>query len=313
VSQPIYLVSQEDGSCFCDWSLTGTEYQRSLTGAEHQNSECGTGQAKATEVPGYSAFIRDSDESLLNVARSSYTPIQNIEMFEFVEALTDDPDVKFDTAGSLRNGKTVFATVRVGEDFKVGGVDGCMPYLVISNGHDGTQAFRASATPVRVVCMNTLRFSQMAAQATWSVRHTSGATSKIAEARKALGFQFKYLEKFQAEAEQLIETEVNDQTFYAIVKDLFPNRDPEEKDALMERRRDTVWNLWENSPTIGDFKHTGWGAVNAVNEWEGWSLRAQTTSLTQQAQREKRALRAVSDPFPMTNRTLAAVKELQDA
>ncbi len=58
----------------------------------------------ASPIEGYAAFLRDSDDSLLQVARESYTPIQNFEMFEFVEALTDDPDVTFDTAGSLRNG-----------------------------------------------------------------------------------------------------------------------------------------------------------------------------------------------------------------
>src|SRR5215469_6294981 len=52
-------------------------------------------------------------------------------------------------------------------------------YVLISSTHDGSGAVTAAVTPVRVVCMNTLRAALSRAQASYRVRHTSGAQGRL--------------------------------------------------------------------------------------------------------------------------------------
>ena len=97
-------------------------------------------------------------ESVLGIVGAQYQPIQNLEMFDFAEALLDDGRAKYESAGSLRMGRTVFALIKLEKEVVIDG-DEHVPYLLLANSHDGSSAFRALTTPVRVVCMNTLRLA----------------------------------------------------------------------------------------------------------------------------------------------------------
>ena len=71
------------------------------------------------------------------------------------------------------------------EDIKIGGEDPIDLYLAFVTSHDGSLRFGVHATPVRVVCRNTLNSGMKAAVQSWSVRHTPGATTAISEARRS--------------------------------------------------------------------------------------------------------------------------------
>ena len=102
------------------------------------------------EISNYRAFARSTDGRVLHVASPLFTPIDNYQMFEFAETLLDVGQLRYTTAGSLREGGVVFATVELPKEITVAG-DTHKTFLVISNAHNGTMAFKAIATPVRVV------------------------------------------------------------------------------------------------------------------------------------------------------------------
>ena len=51
--------------------------------------------------------VRDSDDSVLGVVGDRYKVVQNIDAFKFTDDLIGG-DVRYETAGSLRDGKQVF-------------------------------------------------------------------------------------------------------------------------------------------------------------------------------------------------------------
>jgi phage/plasmid-like protein (TIGR03299 family) len=254
-------------------------------------------------------MVRDKDHKVLHVPRLTYTAIQQSEVFAFGDALLDTGDVKYETAGSLREGRVIFVVAKLDREIRIDGEDEHVPYLVLCNTHDGSGAFRVMTSPIRVVCMNTLRLAIRNTYSSFSIRHTSGATKRVAEAKRAIGLTYAYYDGFEEEVNQLIATTVTDQKFTAIVSGLFPIKESmkDTEKALATRRRDTVKDVYRDG-TIGPYHGTAWGVVNAVNEWEQWSTRYRRPGVkTLGRMHERNALRSLRDDYPYTKATVKAL------
>ena len=219
------------------------------------------------------AVVRSSDGLVIGVVGKDYTVIQPAEQFAFVEALLDNPDVEYTTAGMLLSDTMAvsWVTVRVGQGFTAGGEkrEQHESYLTIANGYDNRRAFKGMVTPVKTVCANTLLAGWVRASARFAIRHTLNATSRVAEARRLLGVTFDYNEVFQAEVERLIAQEVTDQQFRSIVQAIvpMPEKPTNRVEVAVERKQAALLGVWKG-PTVST--GTAWGAICAVNEYELW-------------------------------------------
>ena len=136
------------------------------------------------DVPDQFATVRTNPVTgrpdVLGVVGRGYTPIQNEEHADLLDALVDESGAHFETAGSLKGGRQVFLTMKLPDTMLIGGIDPVDLYIVACNSHDGTSAFRLLISPVRVVCGNTQALAIRRAQSSFSIRHTSGARGYIA-------------------------------------------------------------------------------------------------------------------------------------
>ena len=117
------------------------------------------------EIPNLFANIRSDTNDLLGTVKDKYTIVQNKEAFAFTDNIIKNSkgiDAKYETAGSLFNGKRVFMLVRLPDVDLVG--DKVENYLFVSTAHDGSQGLMAGITNVRVVCNNTLQMAERGAQ-----------------------------------------------------------------------------------------------------------------------------------------------------
>jgi hypothetical protein len=72
-------------------------------------------------------------------------------MGEIVEAVLAQPNVKWQTAGVLDSGRSVWCLALLNEPITLPGDDSpVLPYLAITNRHDGTAACALRATGVRI-------------------------------------------------------------------------------------------------------------------------------------------------------------------
>lgn len=134
----------------------------------------------------------NSIRHLLGVVGADYKVCQNRELAEFTDALAQTGRVTIESCGSLRGGKRVWFLAR-GDAFEIGGTgDKVWPYLLVSNGHDGTQAIRVTPTTIRVVCSNTLHMvipreeGLRAETAAICIRHSGQIADKLVEAKHAM-------------------------------------------------------------------------------------------------------------------------------
>ena len=209
---------------------------------------------------------------LANVGKR-YKVVQNEELFQFADAIHDaDPNCRWESAGSLRNGKVVFGTVEIPRTMVLdpqGANDETKLYLIVWTSHDGSVAVQAAVTPVRVVCQNTLNLAMRNAKQSFKIRHTQTAEGKIQIARETLGLTLGYFDEFEKQAKALFETSVSDAKFHEIIRAMYPKPDEDKSKIALtkwENKVTLIDDIYFNSPTQTNIKGTAWGVVNALTE-----------------------------------------------
>lgn len=201
-------------------------------------------------APGQFVTVRTDTGDALGVVGSKYTPIQNRDLFTFLEDLVSEHGVIWESAGSLRGGRRVFVSMRLPGSVTIdaeGIADEIVPFVVMLNSHDGGSPAQALVTPWRPVCANTERFAVRDAHTRWTVRHTSGALDRIHEARRTLGLTVAYYEEWAAEETALAQTGILLDDMHRLIGNLWPIED----DATLrtrnaaERRTDTLMAMYE--------------------------------------------------------------------
>jgi phage/plasmid-like protein (TIGR03299 family) len=209
---------------------------------------------------------------VLSVVGSRYKVVQNEELFSFAENLHDgNPDVKVDSAGSLKQGRIVYGSWTLPNELIIdpkGVADKTKLYLIVWTSHDGSVAVQAAITPVRVRCQNTLNLAMRNAKQSFKIRHTQTAEGKILAAREALGLSVAYFDSFSKQANELYQASITDKQFSDLIRNLYPKPEKDAKGALKKWENKVVLidELYHNSPTNAGIKGTKWGALNALTE-----------------------------------------------
>lgn len=219
------------------------------------------------KISGYKANVRSTDRKVLGVVTDRYKVIQNSEAFEFTDTLIGS-GVRYETAGSLSDGKKVWLLARLPREYIIGG-ERISPYLVFSNTHDGSGAVRVAVTPIRVVCNNTLNLALDTAKRSWSMIHTGDIKGKIQEAKDTLFMAEDYMDNLGKEFERLRKIQMTDEQVREYIELLLPL----EKNATLTQLRNIkklradMENRYFEAP---DLKHVGKNAyrfVNAVSDF----------------------------------------------
>lgn len=213
----------------------------------------------------------DNGTDVLAVVGDRYKVVQNEELFSFGDGILDG-GATWESAGSIKNGRVVFGSLVVPREFVLdpeGANDKTTTYLLVHTSHDGSTAVQANITPVRVVCQNTLNMALRGSKQSFKIRHTATVNGRIDEARRVLGLTFDHMDKFEEMAKQMFETEITNDMFTKLVKDLYP--EPEDGSAKVAETRwnekyDLLQHLYLEGPTNQNITGTAWGALNALTE-----------------------------------------------
>lgn len=218
-------------------------------------------------IPNYKANIRDTDRKVLGMVSDRYKIVQNSEAFAFTDSLLGE-GVKYETAGSLSNGKRVWMLASL-EDRKI--TDEIVsPYLVFTNNHDGTGAVRVAITPVRVVCQNTLNLALSQAERQWSCAHKGNIEGKLEDAKATLLNTEKYLGCLEEEFGELKLQSLSDDKVVEYINMLIPideENDSKLKIVRFKEKREELMNRYLYAPDLVDIEKSAYRFVNAVSDF----------------------------------------------
>ncbi len=220
--------------------------------------------ADGTKVEGNYMNVRDTDERQLGVVGDRYKIVQNSDAFEFTDELLGE-GVKYETAGSLQDGKVIWLLAKLPNKFEILG-DKVDPYVVFTNTHDGSGAVKIAMTPVRVVCNNTLNMALKSAKRTWSARHTGSIENKLNDAMQTLELASEYMDAQKNLFEDLYKIKTPDSKIMQFVDALVPVTDKmtsRQLDNVQKIRSDILYR-YNDAPDLKVLDKTGARFIQAV-------------------------------------------------
>ncbi len=218
-------------------------------------------------IEGYRANVRDADRKVLGVVSDRYKVVQNVEAFSFTDELLGK-GVRYETAGSLQEGKKVWLLARLPREYIIAG-ERISPYLVFSNTHDGSGSVKVAVTPVRVVCNNTLNLALSTAKRSFSMMHTGNVQDKIQEAKDTLFMAEEYMDCLGIEFEQLRRQKITDRQAREYIEQLLPMEeeptDVQRKNVM--RLREDMMKRYYDAPDLQKIGNNAYRFINAVSDF----------------------------------------------
>ena len=207
---------------------------------------------------GFKANVRDRDGMILGIVSDRYKVVDNEDAFDFVDNLVDGKDTTYETAGSLRNGKTVWMLAKLPTEKILG--DDIEQFLCFTNTHDGTGSVKVFFTPVRVVCANTLSYALESTPRSWYTIHAGDIRGKLFQAQDTLFRAAQAMTSMKKDADLLASKKFDNLQIASMLNQLFPevtpNMSDRQKESIMTMKKKFI-NCY-NADDLANFKGTGW-------------------------------------------------------
>jgi phage/plasmid-like protein (TIGR03299 family) len=201
-----------------------------------------------------------------------WTPRQVLVGFGDAILGTAKPNVS--TCGALDGGRRVFMSFELPEEIRVGGMadESVRLWLTVQTSFDQSTPTGGWISPIRTVCLNTVRAGQRAALSKFSFRKTNNADLQAAQAREALDLVPKFREDFERTTSALVATTLTDAQFIDIIREEFgPGEDakPNVK-TKWDAKEEQLVTLFRNADTHANVRHTAWAGLQAVTQERDW-------------------------------------------
>lgn len=271
------------------WHKLGTKVDSAMTSAEaiekaqldwrvEKRPIYFPSQKGTTKVPEKYAVVRCDSETPLGVVGEVYHPLQNKEAFSFFDAIVGEKLAMYHTAGALGEGERIWMLAKLPTDFWVTPEDRIESYLLLTNSHNGSSAVQIMATPIRVVCQNTLNMA-LSSNVKTSVRHTMNMGRGIKEIRAQLGIADNYFRMFEEMGRHLVGKQANAQFVEAVLKDLGLSTEKGEDSTRTENIRYDIMRMFQRGKgnDMKSVKGSAWALLNGIVEYVDYERSARGT------------------------------------
>jgi phage/plasmid-like protein (TIGR03299 family) len=216
-------------------------------------------------------------------------------------------DVQDETAQPC--GRSVWCLALLDEPIALpGDTSPTLPYLAITNRHDGTAACALRATAVRIVCANTFRAAELEGErtgATFSFIHKSSWRNRIDEARQAVTGARTEMRRYTELARDLLAIPVTTRQRELFITEFIPMPPAGLVTDRVARNVDEARNalrLLFDSTTNQQIAGTAYGLVQAAGEYLDHVRTARSW--------ETRLNRTLIRAEPLKHRALTLVREV---
>lgn len=214
-----------------DWSVAKTKVYAEMPFIEDsaKNSDSFIqGTDIYTSIDNVYAIYRTDNNIPLGIVKSQYTPVQNIEAFNFFDDAIGKDKAIFQTAGYFGLGERIFVSVKLPDDIIVNG-DIIENYLVFTTSHDGSSGVKILFTPIRVVCENTLNAAIQNASNYVSFKHSKNVHYNIDIVSEILGICKNKSNDLQLQYEAMAKLPVKDSEANQIFAEVIFTKDELDK------------------------------------------------------------------------------------
>lgn len=155
------------------------------------------GEVKET---GHYSTVRTDTGAILGNVGERYQVLQTVDQFRWFQPFLDTKEVSFEACLALRGGAVVSVLARIQREDESVANDHIRKYLLLASSHDGSLATNVGYSPIRVVCMNTLKMARKDKDpALFKIRHTKSQHNTLSQVRETIDLIDR---EFKATAQQ---------------------------------------------------------------------------------------------------------------
>lgn len=177
-------------------------------------------------VPDFYATLRADNNEVLGVVGKDYEVIQNVDAFNFFDAIVNGDGIQYETAGALGKGERIFITAKLPSYIKVGKDDLIEQYLFLTTSHDGYGSITAAFTPIRIVCNNTLNAAMNNHSNAIKIRHTANAKERLEQAHKVMGISNRLAQQLEEVFNSWTKVKITDPELQRLIQlAMVPNKE----------------------------------------------------------------------------------------
>jgi len=221
-------------------------------------------------------LYRSDTHQQLGIVSPRYQVVQPGDVLEFFRDIVGTGGLELETAGSLDDGRKVWAMARTGDTMSIKGQDRVEGYLLLSTSFDGSMATKAQFTSVRVVCNNTLSIATASSKGAVVVPHSSSFDARGAKVE--LGLIHGAWDNFADQAGALADRKLtNGEAMNLLLSIMEPSVADKlvkgETAELSTKRRNQITSVFDLFQGRGmgaglvSSAGTAWGMVNAITQY----------------------------------------------
>jgi len=212
-------------------------------------------------------LVRSSDHKILTHVSEDWQPVQNKEAFDFFTEFVLSGNVEMNTAGSLKDGKVVWALAKIkGGSFDLfNGKDRVDSYLLFSNPHEYGKSVDIRFTAIRVVCNNTLTLA-LNNKTDLAVRLNHRRKFDPQMVKSTLGLASNNLDTYKEMAEFLASKPFSVENLASYYRDVFPSLSTKRREdaTKLSRPAQVAMDVLDSQPGADLGKGTWWQVWNST-------------------------------------------------
>lgn len=233
-----------------DWQVAKCELVAKMPIHTNKPEENGFvfGSNNYVECPNAYATYRTDYNIPLGIVKDRYTPVQNVDAFNFFDGAIGKDKAIWQTAGFFGNGERIFVSAKLPKNILVNG-DPVENYLVFTTSHDGSSGVKILFTPIRVVCQNTLNAAIATSTNYVSFRHTKSVHGNLDIATEILGICETRIVVLQEQFNVMRKIQMNDDKAQQIFANVILTEDEQ-------------FRIKQTGNTVGQIITRDWRAIN---------------------------------------------------
>jgi phage/plasmid-like protein (TIGR03299 family) len=257
----------------------------SLTTVQQLNGLWALHQSAYREDPDFRRIFHPGTNYSLAYKGEGFSVIPNSTFGELMEALMEvDKDlIKLETGGCLAGGRKVWMLASLDNPIVIkGDRTYTLPFMALTQKHDGTGSLTARATAVRIVCGNTFDASEAEGKRTgayYNIVHRANWPSKIEVAKNAVRFGRKQMAEYAELMERYVKMPVTAEQESQFIDRFLPFPEQGTKSDTERKRNNVRMSRKQlvtilNSPTVegAGVRGTAYGLLQGAGEYADYGI-----------------------------------------
>jgi phage/plasmid-like protein (TIGR03299 family) len=225
---------------------------------------------------------KEGNNRVIGVVGEKYKIVQNMEVFNALDALVDSGDARYTAAGEYNDGANIWMIMELPNGVHVAD-DPHAAFLLVQSSHDGSGAVRIRPIIERIYCANQINKLVTRSKKndyTYTMKHTTNAKLSVEDIRNITRLTYESIQEYEHLATRLLLREADTQRARDVFRRVWAlpstvEGKPYDMLSQGERRqqsiayaaRDKALAIYSDSPTQENIKGTDFGIWQAVVEY----------------------------------------------